>query len=883
VSPPARPAPLLLALALTLAACHRRPPDPASLPPVAVVQDFERDFTLKRWPRDGPGAVTFSTEWSADGERSLRLDAGLMGSFEALSVTDWTGYQALRFTVHNPGARTAGLGVEIQDDHPAFDDRHQHSFGAPPGDHVIELDFSGGLWRGEENRPYRGSVKTPLDVSRVTRLAFVNRGAGPLHVDRLELLKIPPLATPGGFAFDFGRAGKQVMGRTTGVFETTQYTPAQGFGFLGTPGSIPRAMSYPTPLLGDGLSFPDEGFRVDLPGGAYLGWVAFERGGFWEDEQSGYAHADLLVNGAVVTGHDFAPGAPHFLFEDLELTDLAQIEEKLVRPAHAITRFRFQAAAGADVFTVRVTAPGKSPLRVAGLLLAPDTPAGAAFLDAHEQRQREAIAASYPPEDRGRRGPGRAPPASDLVAEPLPAGAPVYPRDLPEHPGAPPREVLAVPGQAAVVELALYAQRDLAIHASVLPLAGPGCATLPPPVVLHGRYLPTRPLGNGPVWLEVSHFRPDPDAHVAPDLARAVVLEWRIPRGAAPGLYTGAALFTAAGLRLEVPLRVRVFAIQLPPLPVPVCLFMSALPFGPEIVGEARWWELQEALLDEQASAGLTCVSGGTGLDFQVQRDGPLTLAGARPLRYLDLAVARGITRAAVAYNTFLQPGALDARAFAGAWSTFAEAHHLPPFFFPLYDEPATPEELAHALAAVRPFTEAGLQTMGFGTRRSGEPLFDALFDATYAPVLNGHAPGDLADLRRRGRHPWVYNSGLDRYGMGLHLWRNLRAGAEGRLEWIGLITQGFAFDDLDGREPSATAWLVHDRLGLLPTPRWLAAREGLLDARIRLALEAAAPAGDAAPGEWTEEGYGTDRARWDDAALSAARARMLERLERRP
>ncbi len=114
---------------------------------------------------------------------------------------------------------------------------------------------------------------------------------------------------------------------------------------------------------------------------------------------------------------------------------------------------------------------------------------------------------------------------------------------------------------------------------------------------------------------------------------------------------------------------------------------------------------------------------------------------------------------------------------------------------------------------------------------------------------------------------------------MGLHLWRNLRAGAEGRLEWIGLITQGFAFDDLDGREPGNVAWMVHDRLGLMPTLRWLAAREGLFDARLRLALEAAVPAGDPSLALWTQDGYGVDRDRWSDAALQAARRAMLERL----
>ncbi len=878
----------LALMALAPSSCRRREPDPASRPPVVLLQGFEGSVSVKRWPRDGPGQAAPSTTWSAEGARSLRIDAGTMASFSEMSRTDWTGYDALRFTVHNPGPATAGLGLEIQDDHTAFDDRHQHSFGAPPGDHVVTLDFSGGLWRGEENRPYRGRVKTPLDVSRVTRLALVNRGEGPLYVDRIELSASPPLATPGGFAFDFGRAGKQVMGQTTGVFETTRFTPERGFGFLGAPGSIARSMSYPTPLLGDGLSFPAEGFRADLPGGAYQGWIAFERGGFWEDEQSGYARAEVRVNGAPIAGagHDFAPSAPHFFFEDLEITDPSQLEEKLVRPAHARARFHFQAAPGANVFTLSVTAPGKNPLRVAGLLLAPDTPAGAAFLDAHEQRQREAIAASYPPEDRSRRGPGRAPPAHDLVADPLPLGAPLYPRDLPHRDGpSPPPEALAVAGQPPALSFALHPPRDHPTPAAVAPLPGPGGAALPPPTVLQGRYLPTRPLGNGPVWIEISHYRPDPDLHVAPDLARPVVLSWQIPPGAAPGLYTGSAVLTAADVRLEIPLRVRVFSVSLPPIPIPVGLFMSALPFGPDVVGEPRWWQLQEALLDEQARAGLTCVTGGPGLDLETtRRDGALTLSGDRALHYLDLAQARGVARAAVAYNTFLDLHATpDAPAIAPARIPDAEAHHLPPFFFSLYDEPGTPEELARSLAAVRPFTDAGILTMGFGSPQRAGTHLDALFAATYAPVLNLHAPADLAALTRRGRHPWVYSNGLDRYGMGLHLWRNLRAGAEGRLEWIGLITQGFAFDDLDGREPSAVAWLVHDRLGPMPTPRWLAAREGLLDLRIRLALEKAVPQGDPALALWAAEGYGEDRGRWEDAALEGARRGMLERLESTP
>ncbi len=593
-----------LALLLALCSCHKKP-DPAHLPEVATVQDFEHGLTVKRWPKTGPGTAALSTDWSADGTRSLKLDAGMMGSFTDLAVSDWTGYGALRFTVHNPGTSTLGLGLEIQDGHEGFDDRHQHSFGAPPGDRVIELDFSGGLWRGEENRPYRGEVKGPIDTAHVTRLAFVDRGEGPLYVDRVELVKVAPLVTPGGFAFDFGRAGKQVMAQTTGVFEATTYTPERGFGLLGPVGSIARAMSYPTPLLGDGLALGDTGFRVDLTGGAYLGVVAFERGGFWEGEQSGYAHAEVRVNGHAVTGHDFTRGAPHFLFEDLELTDLGQIEDRLVRPAHAITRFRFEAAAGANVITVAVTGGT----------------GGAAARRRPPARARHAGRGRVPRRARGAPAPGhrRRVPARGSraqgpgeVASPAPAGGRAAPGRSAGVPARPPREARggrptgAARGHGPAGgdrARAARAERPRGPRRGLAARTGPGGASLPAPLVLHGRYLPMRPLGNGPVWLEVNHFRPDPDFRVGPDLARAVVLEWRVPAGAAPGVlhgrrglhgpaWCGSRCRCACGCSPSIS----------PPVPIPVGLFRSALPFGPEVLGEDRFWDLQAALLDEQAA-----------------------------------------------------------------------------------------------------------------------------------------------------------------------------------------------------------------------------------------------------------------------------------------
>jgi hypothetical protein len=879
---------LVLIAVLAAAGCHRGKVDPAKRPPVMVVQDFEGGVSVRTWPKDAAGKAEVSTAWSADGARSLRVDPGVMGAFRDLAVTDWTGYAVLRFTAHNPGARTVGIGVEIQDDHEDLRDRHEHTFGVLPGDHTLEIDFSGGLWRGEENRPYRGAVKTPIDVAHVTRLGFSNEGDAPIWVDRIEIVKVAPIAAPGAFAFDFGPAGKQVMGQTTGVFPQSTYDPARGFGMIGgEPEATHRPMSYPTPLLGDGLAWSRGGFRVDLPGGPYLGWIAFERGGFMEGEQCGYAHADVLVNGAVVTGHDFSPAGPHFLFEDTEVSDPSRIEDDLVRPAHAPARFSFTASAGENLFTLAVTSPGAHPLRVAGLFLAPDTPEGRAFLDAQERRQHDAVRLAYPPEDRSRRGPKRSPPAGEIVVEPMPPGAEMYPRDLPARPeGSPPGEIVAVAGQSATLQLGVYAAHDRAVHAEARPIAAASGAALPAPVILHGRYLPTRPLAGGPVWIEVHHFRPEPDFRVGPDLARPVVFEWRVPREAAAGVYAGSVRIGADDASAEVPVRVRVVAADLPPIPVPVALFMNALPFGPEAVGEARFWALTEALLDEQARAGLTAVTGGPGITFRVKRrDGAITITGDRALRFLDLARARGMAQAAVAYGGFWNPlgGASwgDPAAFAAAWNAFAEGQHLPPMFFDAYDEPATTDELDAALSVASAFTRAGLLTMGFHTRRDGDARRERLLEATYAPALHGDKLDDLRELSKRGQHPWVYNGGLDRRSLGIDLLRQIRAGASGRIEWIGSITQGFAFDDLDGREPSTGAFVVHDRLGPMPTPRWLAAREGLLDLRIRLALEKVAPPGDPALDVWPPAPERSDRATWTASALDAARRAMLDRIER--
>ncbi|GMV79942.1 MAG: hypothetical protein AMXMBFR7_11260 [Planctomycetota bacterium] len=847
--------------------------------PSAVVQDFEQAFEISKWPPEKPGEIAFSKDWKADGAHSLRIDAGLMAALSTLKLKDWNGYSVLRIRVNNPTDKTVSIGFELQDQHGHFHERHQNGFGVQPGEHTIELDFSGGLWRGEENKPYRGKIKTPIDVGRITRVSFTNGGEGAIFLDRMEVVKVKKLETPGGFAFDFGKTGHQVMGQYLGVHENTMYEDQRGYGMLGgRPSVLNKATSYPTPLLGDGLGFNAGGFRVKLTGGDYLGWVAYERSGFWEEEHCAYTRAALQVNGAAVHEHDFALSAAHFLLQDTEITDLAQLSEKLIWPASGVATFKFKAAAGENTFTLDVKDSRHLPLRVAGLILAPDTAEGRAFLDAHVALQKKTIATIYAPQDRGRRK-DRSAPAKPLVAEPLEPGAQMYPRDWPSKPeGAPIPELTAVTGQKVTVQLGVYATQELALTASGSALKGPG--ELPVPQVAHGRYMPQRTYGVGAVWLDVNHFRPEPSFTCGPEVSRPVLFEYDVPADAKAGVYTGTVTLAGGGEKLDLPVKLNVVAMKLAGIPRPVGLFKNALPFGPETVGEDTWWSLQESLLQEQGRAGLTCTSGGPGLDIRLSNG---KMEGAAAVKYLKLAAQYGMDKGFTNYGGYtnrLHQGAGDPQALAAGMKAFEQEHGLPPFFWYSYDEPGTDAEKQRVLAYLAPYTKAGLRTIGYTSVHRGDKLWEELVASSYAPAVNIHDAKWLQEMSAAGKHPWVYNNGLVRYGQGIHLWRNFKLGAEGRMDWIGIFTQGFAFHNLDSREPSFPCFLVHEKLGALKTPAWLSVREGLLDARIRYTLEQAAKPDDPALQVWSVEGYRADEAKWTNEALTQARMAMLKRLQ---
>ncbi|HYF50011.1 MAG TPA: carbohydrate binding domain-containing protein [Planctomycetota bacterium] len=849
-----------------------------------TLQDFEGAYQVTQWAeKQIPGKVALSSDWKSTGTQSLRLDAGWMTNITEFKTRDWSGHNTLRFSVRNTDNKPAQLNFELRDDQSIkYWDRHCDYLMVEPGEHTLEISLSDTMHRGEPTSPYRGEVKVPLNRKRVMMIAFMNRSpSAAMYIDSIELLNKPVLETPGGFAFDFSGERSRTMAQWIPVKPSTQYNPQNRFGSIAAGASTAeQEASWPTPLLGSGLSFPKEGFRMDLEGGDYIGWVAFERGGFWEHDRCFYTEAELQLNGTPVHQHEFDRAGVHFFFQDTEILSMDEVAEKLVWPAHQISNFKFKAAAGANIFTLATKNTSGKPLRIAGLIVAPDTDAGRAFIAAHEALQKSTLHQVFKPLDRGRRGEGRQAPETTLVCDVLPPGEMIYPRDWPSAVrNTLPPEILAISGQTVCLHFGLYAQKSGTINVAATSAAhGAQAAANVRPDISYGRYMPTRYQVGG-AWLHLSHYWPAPSFTIGPDLSRSLIVEYRIPKDAAAGVYKSTITIDGIETAQKFSVSIKVIPVELKPLPIPVGLLVNALPMDPASVGEETWWKLQESVLREQIGAGLNALTGGPGLMYPYANG---RLQPGNPVKYIRLAEKYGPILACCNYGGFFYDSAAksDPRQFAEALNELEREHNLPPHFINYYDEPSTDALRMDLAAKLLTAKNAGLRTIGFSSADFETKSWVEMYKNTFAPALNQHDKDFFAAAKALGNHPWVYNQGSARYYSGLQLWRQIKLGAEGRLDWIGFHTQGFAFNDLDGREPTASQFLLHRDHGVLPTTSWLARREGLLDCRLRLTLEDLAPADDPVLNMWSTEGYRQDLASWTESRLEQYRAQMIRRIE---
>lgn len=823
---------------------------------VKVIQGFEGQTKWDVWPPESAKAEA-KTDWATEGKQSIFLHKGTMIAVSEMATHDWSEYQVWRFHVRVPGTEGVALGLELGDKEPGNLNRMQTAASAPPGESVVTVDISGDLWRGEVNKPYR-LVKTPLDKKGIARFA-ITAESGDIYVDQVELVKIKQIAADGAYAFSLGGPGKIIQGQWIGIKDSSAWDEAKGYGM--TPGAtfLDKTTPYPTAVMGGGLIMNNASLQVKLKEGKYIGWAIFERSGFWENYQGLFTRLTLKANDQAVYTRDGKPEDPFFMLQDREVMDQQGVLQ-MVMDRQMAGDFAFTASAGRNSFTMDVEGSGEYPPRLAGLVLAPDTAEGREFIAAHKKLQEETILATHRLIDRRERLGDPAQATEPLLVIPLPSDAKMHPGDWPAATASQPVPAMqSMAGLTACRVLGVYGKQDFTGLKPVLSELKGDAGAIPAAAVrlLVNNYMPVHGYEQTACWVETHDYRTR-DLDVRPDLARALLIMVDVPADAKPGTYSGTLELTRQGNAVKsIPIALKVSAGTVPLADMSIGLFFSGVTIPKSVLGEQAYWQLTESLLQQLHRGSFTMVTGGP--NFQIKWEGNTpVVSGDDAVKFLTMAKKYGLARIMTNYGGLYLwqgrgaptvPGMSEADALSAlfkAWEAFRAKNGLPDYLVYCYDEPGTDSEFAPVGASLKALRAAGFKTIGYTSMGSPDEVNDnhkMLAKETTNPAFNGHSPATLKYVRDLGNEPWIYNNGLNRMGIGVHLWRNHRYGAGGRIDWIGSIIQGFQYDALDSREPDLSCFYFHKSQGVLITPLFAGALEGGVDARLLFELERRAAA----------------------------------------
>jgi hypothetical protein len=480
----------------------------------------------------------------------------------------------------------------------------------------------------------------------------------------------------------------------------------------------------------------------------------------------------------------------------------------------------------------------------------------------------------------------------------------------------------AARGEAESIQLAFVAgpSDEEGLRFAASPLLSPGGSSIEPELGLVG-YVPLRrPSLLG--FREAGDY-PDPILPNAAFSARARTSQalWytvTVPRDAAPGLYAGtASVIDRSGRELSLPLRLRVYDVELPR----TSFLKTSINFRGENYSEERYYG---AAWSAQMAAALP--REGLKYRFSPRVDLPLPAAildstkgaaGTGPIEAdwsafdaaAELWLAEGIScfELKLGITWKLSPKEIDAR--YGRALEAIDAHIVAKgwtelFYFYFYDEPSVSEMyvLRQRLDAIRAHAPAIRNLLTYGTNKAGQwALLGRV--GIWVPNLHQLDPAFARSRRGAGDEVWAYacvgnafrgypdNFRVDWYGaahraLGWWLYAN---GAQGFLYWAvdlwrvdpWTTTETFPFTNGDG----VLFYPAPDKVSApYPSIRAHLMREAFEDYDLLRMLELAY--GDAASGEVRELlaslGLREGRADFskDDEAYLRAHARMLELLE---
>ena len=410
--------------------------------------------------------------------------------------------------------------------------------------------------------------------------------------------------------------------------------------------------------------------------------------------------------------------------------------------------------------------------------------------------------------------------ARGYTAWPVNVLAPVLPHSVRQHVDGPIR-LRATPGEYVPVTFAVTPLTDLGETQLAFNLHDPSEAAMPVPVaddLAYGvvRYLPVSTEKQSRRW------QPAP-AMIVPldrwDIRKGVTrqfwLTYRVPEDLPAGHYTGSITIRPThgqASRLAVQLEVLPFRLQRP-----AGLAIGLTYFSPAqyaLLGEPAFWSRVQAEFADMRAHNMTTVQyTGIHMDDYERMGQALDLyrdAGFEQPVYLleSYGAMAQLQREGLAWGS---------KAFYQAYVDFIQA------FVREADERGWPPLIVNFGDE---FTNRGLEEFGAGVARRLKripgivtaadvngywemkllaPEVDILAfnDGWDGPrrvnagrrMLNA---GTVATIQRAGAIPWLVNIGMDRFSNGFWLWKMVRLGIRGKVEWIYRGYNGMPYDSFD-------------------------------------------------------------------------------------
>jgi len=742
---------------------------------------------------------------------------------------------------------------------------------APPGWSKLQINLTGLRCSDPQKRPVN-----------VKQLAFFVIFLHPhnkkepllLYIDniRLEADRLPKF--DGLHAFDFGPSTSPVFPGFQAVSEKTLYQ-AGGFGWKGPNPAWTRQTGNPDDLGGDYSA--GNAFLADVPAGAYEVHMCIDAFQQWHTPQM-FTQRTVTINGKVVldeklTGAEFLKQR-YLRFEDDEDTPGEDLWEKRIKVSTPIRAFETEVGADGHL-EVQVHGGGSSGDLICFLVAFPKAKAaeGHKFLDELDKVRKEAfnnrVVLKLPKAEN---------PAPKPSADDEKRGYVVFVRHTSQNINATstPSDaeraagltLSACPGEREAAQLGLFPLRKVdGLKVSISDLSGPGGGKVPAASVqIHKlRNFWAREGGMFGMDLTARFLQPFDALDLAPGLTRALWLTFKVPDGIPAGEYKGQVTLEAGGVQASIPVTLTVNGFTLDKIDdmTVSCTGTTAghwRGWYPEF--EARWWQVAEDVIRDQAEHGLNALTGGPGFTLKAIKDGKAEIDFTDADRWMELAVKYGLTLRGDAYQGFdlnvgfnqsYQPDGPqknDAAAQAAFGVKYdellriayaeverhAKEKNWPPRNFYLLDEPR-PENrnIESALEYTKQHVKAAPNTKFSGYYSPGDGR-DAYFPVMPVTVAH-HTAASLKMCVDAGKEAWNYSGGGARYDIGRWCYVLKQKGLKGFLRNGYQYVNSDPYYDFSDVEAS-WAQVYPSKRGITASIDWERTAQGINDLRYLVTLE---------------------------------------------